>query len=210
MDISGHYNWIYANGKFPVCLRPSGVLFCPQFPTSSSWTVDNDNLFVNFGKYGTYTMKSLGPTNKLFEGHLTTNPSDWRKMEYVSPLSATETLLVGDGGGSVWEWEWEKGTFEVEFLCDAINHFVCKKFPSHSHWSLNDNTVEIDWGKYGQYQLVIDPFTKTMTGHGKDNKSNWRKAKFIRPLGNNALGDAPSHDHAGHEHGPSCGSGCGH
>lgn len=24
MDICGHYNWVYVNGNFPVCLRPSG------------------------------------------------------------------------------------------------------------------------------------------------------------------------------------------
>jgi len=211
MELSGHYNWIYASGNFPVSLRPSGVFNCPKFPASSSWKHENDNLSVNFGKYGTYLMKSSSNTNKIFEGYLSTNPNDWRKMEYVKPLSESETLLIGDGGGSVWEWEWEKGTFEVEFICDAINHFVCKQFPAHSHWSLNDNTIDVDWGKYGKYELVIDPSTKTMTGFVKNNNLSWRKAKFIRPLGIDALTSAPSHDHSHHhEHGSSCGSGCDH
>lgn len=31
MDVlSGHYNWIYANGQFPVCLRSNGVFSCPK------------------------------------------------------------------------------------------------------------------------------------------------------------------------------------
>jgi hypothetical protein len=201
MDISGHYNWIYANGQFPILLRPNGVFCCPKFPAASTWSQDGDQVTINWGKYGIYNMKATTPV--LLEGHTATNPSDWRKMEKVKALSDTEKLLLGDGGGSVWDFQWEKGSFEVEFICDSINHFVCKQFPAHSHWSLNENTLDIDWGKYGKYELVMDPASKTMTGFVKNNPSSWRKAKFLRPLGNEALSSAPAHDHH-HEHNESC------
>jgi hypothetical protein len=209
MELSGHYNWIYPSGQFPVCLRSNGVFCCPSFPASSTWQQQGDLIQINWGKYGVYNLKQTSIST--LEGHSSTNPQDWRKMEKIKDLSDSEKVLLGNGGGSVWNFEWEKGSFEVEFLCDSINHFVCKQFPAHSHWSLNDNTVDIDWGKYGKYELVINPQTGTMSGFVKNNPSSWRKAQFLRPLGLEALASAPAHDHSHHhEHGESCSSGCKH
>lgn len=202
-SLSGHYNWIYNNGQFPVILRPNGVFSCSKFPVPATWTIDGDNISVDWNKYGIYNMKSS--SSSMLEGHLSTNPSDWRKMEKIKSLSDSELTLLGNGGGSAWEFIWEKGSFEVEFICDSINHFVCKQFPAHSHWALNENTVDIDWGKYGKFEMTLDNATKTMTGFVKNNPSSWRKAKFIRPLGVESLASAPSHDHSHHhEHNESC------
>ena len=38
---------------------------------------------------------------------------------------------------------------------DGFNHFVCPKFPAHSHWSMDGNKVYINWGSYGEYELEV-------------------------------------------------------
>ena len=48
----------------------------------------------------------------------------------------------------MWSFEYEKGAFEVEFRCDALNHFICTLYPAHSHWTCDGNVVSISWGKY--------------------------------------------------------------
>ena len=136
-----------------------------------------------------------------FEGFLSGQPSKWRKMSFVRPFSEFENLLMGDGGGSVWSLEWEKGSFEVEFRVDGLNHFVCSNFPAHSHWKLNDDgLLELDWGKYGKYEFhICDAAARTMSGSVKDEHAKWRKATFLRGLDVSTLQNVPSHDH-GHEH----------
>ena len=88
---------------------------------------------------------------------------------------------------SVWNFQHPGGSFEVEFRADAFNHFVSKvsitrtqiraqiradthththththtmrvqDFPAHSHWALTDNTLFINWGVYGEYELELAP-----------------------------------------------------
>jgi hypothetical protein len=84
-------------------------------------------------------------------------------------------------------------------VCDSFNHFVCPDFPAHSHWKMtSEDSLEINWGKYGEYELTFDPATGSWTGNKKGAPSNWRKASFMRALTPEAL-SASSHDHA-HEH----------
>ena len=120
-----------------------------------------------------------------------------------------------------------QGQFEIEFRVDGLNHFVCPTYPAHSHWSYDEttNTVDINWGKYGmtvyciillflacycihisfigEYVLVCDPASRSMTGHGKGDPGKWRKASFIRSLPTSSITDVPSHDHS-HVHDENC------
>jgi hypothetical protein len=64
--------------------------------------------------------------------------------------------------------------------------------------------LTISWGKYGEYEMLFDPASQTMSGHKVGQPSNWRKAKFLRPLGPDALTSGPAHDHT-HVHDEHCG-----
>merc|ERR1712207_130174 len=89
---------------------------------------------------------------------------NWRKATFKGPLSAAELALIGDGAGTEWDFEWSGGSFPVQFKADGYNHFKCNDFPAHAHWSLEDTKLRINWGEYGQYDLVVDAEAKTMEG----------------------------------------------
>lgn len=105
-------------------------------------------------------------------------------------------------GGTVWNFEWAKGSFEVEFRADAFNHFVCSSFPAHSHWSMDGNSIAINWDQYGEYEMQLDTSTLTMAGSKKGQPDNWRRATFVRSLGADGVAAIPAHDHShSHAHG---------
>lgn len=62
---------------------------------------------------------------------------------------------------------------------------------------LNDETdtpkVEINWGKFGTYELTIAADGESMDGSAKGQPENWRKAKRLRSLGQ--VAEAHVHDH---------------
>jgi hypothetical protein len=58
---------------------------------------------------------------------------------------------------------------------------------------LRRNVIEIDWGKYGQYVLTVDPATKTMVGSTKGNAADWRRCAYVRDLA--AKPGGSEHDH---------------
>jgi hypothetical protein len=114
---------------------------------------------------------------------------------------------------------------EIEFRADGHNHFVSSGFPAHSHWTMQeDGKVDLDWGKYGRwfsllagsspfmygwlagkYELQINADAQSMEGSKAGQPGNWRRVRFIRPLGTDALSSVPSHDHShSHAHGESC------
>jgi hypothetical protein len=129
------------------------LLYLMSSVGAASWTYDagSNTLEINWGKkYGNYTLIRTSET--ALEGSVSGNPSKWRKMNLIRPFSPAEQLMLGEGGGSVWEMSWEKGVVgEIEFRGDGFNHFV-SKYPAHSHWSMNaDGKVTLDWGKYGKY-----------------------------------------------------------
>lgn len=204
---AGSYVWSYKSGSFPVTLRPNGVFFCKDHMAPATWTTDpaTSALLVDWSKYGKYAFTASGEGQ--FEGSIVGNADSWRKMKFVQPLTPAEALLLGEGGGSVWDWEYAGGTFEVEFICDSYNHFVCKEYPAHSHWSIDtaSNKVAVEWDKYGSYDLVIDPATGSMSGSKRGQEANWRKLHFKRPLAAQAMAGAPAHDHEHqHVHSDSC------
>lgn len=102
---AGVYTWEYANGRFDVALRPNSVFYSPKFPASASWSCVDGTLRIDWKNYGNY---ELIKTENGFEGTAVGKPTSWRKMTYSRPFTDIETLLMGNGGGSVWNYEWEK------------------------------------------------------------------------------------------------------
>ena len=200
---SGHYLFSYAGGTFPVDLRPSGVFYCSQFPAQAKYTVQENNMMIDWANYGKYVLQLEAAGS--WSGHKLEDASSWRKLTFSAPFIAEESLLMGNGVGSVWGFQWEKGEFEIEFCCDGFNHFVCREFSEHSHWTNEGKNLSINWGKYGEYEMVVDAITQTMVGHKKGQPANWRRAYFKKPISADALPAVPAHDHSHkHEHGETC------
>eukprot|EP00596_Hydrurales_sp_CCMP1899_P009171 CAMPEP_0119034118 /NCGR_PEP_ID=MMETSP1177-20130426/1157_1 /TAXON_ID=2985 /ORGANISM="Ochromonas sp, Strain CCMP1899" /LENGTH=175 /DNA_ID=CAMNT_0006991359 /DNA_START=27 /DNA_END=551 /DNA_ORIENTATION=+ len=175
MAAPGVYSWTYAGGNFPVCLRPNGIFYCPQYSAAASWKLeDNVKIIIDWKNFGQYELNIDLTQEGLLEGYQVGKPNNWRKMTFLRPFSAAELLLMGEGGGSVWNFEYQGGAFEVEYRCDGFNHFICNTYPAHSHWTMMDNDkIHISWDKYGEYELEVNSDTKTMTGSKVDQPDNW-------------------------------------
>ena len=86
----------------------------------------------------------------------------------------------------------------TERACFASRAVVCNDFPAHSHWRLDNAesatpTVYINWGKFGEYELLLSADGENMVGSAKGQPDNWRKAKRLKALGN--VEEAHVHDH---------------
>lgn len=184
--MEGIYEFGHPGGAFEVHCRPHGKFFAPKFQAKSAWLLHEGKLQVDFGKFGQYEFVQQEPG--AWKGGAVGNPENWRTMKFVRPFSAAEIKLLG----SRWSLIHPGGEFEVEFHADAFNHFVCHSFPAHSHWTMSGNNVHVSWGKYGEYDLVIDETGDNMTGSATGAPDNWRKARYIAPLDAGAV--------SGHEH----------
>lgn len=199
MSFLGHYKWQYAGSPtgFDVSLRPNGLFFSGLYGPGT-YAVQDNQLSVDWKKYGKYQFTLTNPSTGLFEGAAVGDASQWRKMQFVSGFTPSEQALMGEHGfGTEWNFEWEKGAFPVLFYFDAHNHFVCPQFPSHSHWSMEENRLLINWEKYGNYEMLVDAASMKMEGCKQGQPTNWRRASFIRSL-TAADGAPPAHDHSHH------------
>lgn len=177
-DLEGVYDFAHPGGTFDVHLRPGGRFFAPLFQARASWSLAEDQrLLIDFQKYGRYELTRLEGSAE-FEGSAVGDPSNWRKMKRRRPFSEAEAKLLD----SVWELQHPGGSFPVEFRADGFNHFVSKDFPAHSHWSMTGDTVYINWGAYGEYELILDDAGDSMAGSVKGQPENWRKAVRKGPL----------------------------
>lgn len=83
-----------------------------------------------------------------------------------------------------YDFNWSGGTFLV--CLRPAGTFFCPAFQVASRWELEGNTVNIDWAKYGKYELTFDPATRSMEGNALPKKEgdekNWRKAVFKNGL----------------------------
>lgn len=191
----GVYNFQHPGGQFDVHLRPGGRFFAPNFQARASWSVSEDGeMFIEWGKFGQYKLSITDPAARAFEGAAVSNAQSWRKMALRRPFTVAEMKLMD----SEWELEHPGGKFNVEFRADGYNHFVCNAFPAHSHWRLDNAdsatpSLYINWGKYGEYDLIIAADGESMTGSAKGQPDNWRKMTRLRTLGN--VEEAHVHDH---------------
>ena len=75
-------------------------------------------------------------------------------------------------------WEHPKGAFQV-FL-RPNNVFFCPSFPAQASWQcLAENTLQIDWKKFGLYnfQAISEGL---YDGSLVSDTNAWRKMKFVR------------------------------
>jgi len=103
----GVYTWLHAGGSFPVALRPNGVFHCSSFPALASWQDEQSRRVVDWKQYGKYEF-ALAADGSCFEGGAVGNPTNWRKMSFLRPFTAPESILMAGPGGSAWDFQWEK------------------------------------------------------------------------------------------------------
>mmetsp|Transcript_63802 Transcript_63802/g.164240 ORF Transcript_63802/g.164240 Transcript_63802/m.164240 type:complete len:204 (+) Transcript_63802:86-697(+) len=197
-DLVGWYSLSWKGGAFEVCLRPAGYFFCSKFQAPARWELVDNVIRIDWAKFGKYELTVDAATKSMTGNAVPKNeedPGNWRKAEFVRPLSPVEALLIGDGAGSEWDFQWSDGHFPVQFKADGYNHFKCDEFPAHAHWSLSEDTLKINWAQYGNYELKISADSKTMEGGpiGGDWSSDWRKASFTRNLIDNKVMEACEH-----------------
>lgn len=174
-EYEGIYDFTHPGGTFDVHLRPGGRFYAPQFQARATWDISEDKkLRIDWAKFGKYDLTPKGTSPPSFEGSAVGDLKNWRKMALKKPFSVAEAKLLD----SSWEFQHQGGTFSVEFRADGFNHFVSKDFPAHSHWSLTRNTVYINWGPYGEYELELDESGDKMAGSLKGQPDNWRKATW--------------------------------
>ena len=118
------------------------------------------------------------------------NPDDWRKANFVRAFTPQEALL----SGSAWQLHFEGGSpFRVEFHADG--HFNAPAYPAHSWYKLDGDAVFVEWGKYGQYEFVLDVAKREMNGHLRGNEKSWRRLEYTEPMA-----AYQKKHHCGHDH----------
>jgi len=162
--------------------------------------IEGNVINLDWGKFGKYQL-TFDPASKHMEGFAVPENKDdeknWRKADFLRPLSAEESALLGDGAGSEWDFEWSGGKFPVSFKADAYNHFVCEEHPAHAHWAWDQQKelLTINWDKYGTYEMKINLTEKTMEGSAKGQPEEWRKAQHSRNLIDNKVVEHCEHHH---------------
>ena len=175
----GCYSFEWKGGTFDVEFRPDGVFWCKKFPAEASYAVEGDTVKVDWGKFGKYELRADGGNPKSLVGAVagSSNPDDWRKANFVRAFTPQEALL----SGSAWQLHFEGGSpFRVEFHADG--RFVCPSFPGQFTYTLRDDAVAVEWGKYGSYDFTLDVGAKVMAGCLRGNAAAWRRAEYVEPL----------------------------
>ena len=193
-EATGIYSFVHPGGEFEVHLRDKGRFWAPEFQCKSTWQLNVDgSLLIDFQQYGKYALDPMG--DGCFSGSAVGKPESWRKMSKKRAFSRAERSVMD----SKWEFEHAGGSFEVEFRADAFNHFVCEQYPAHSHWRLKHAesatpTLYINWGKFGEYELVVSEDGSSASGSVKGRPAQWRKMKNLGALGAD-LRVYAEHDH---------------
>ena len=63
--------------------------------------------------------------------------------------------------------------FRVEFHADG--RFVSPSFPGNFSYTLSDDSVAVEWGRYGSYDFKLDVSTKEMAGSYRGDLASWRR-----------------------------------
>lgn len=200
-SIHGWYDFQWSGGSFLICFRPGGTFFAPKFQAQARWEMKDNVVQIDWVKFGKYEM-TFDPETRSMTGNgipKTDAETNWRKAKFLNELSPTESLLLGDGAGTKWDFAWKGGTFEIQFKGDGFNHFKCEDFPAHAHWSLEGNELKIFWAEFGNYKMDIDLENKTMSGGeigGDETKDTWWR-KASNPT---KLMDQKTLEHCEHHH----------
>jgi len=141
--------------------------------------INNNTLGISWGKFGVYELTVSGDE---LAGSYVGKPQEWRKMRKLRDLSPVELRMLGaEGQGSEWTFIYDGGSFPITFKGDGYNHFVCKQYPAHAHWTLGGaegDELTIFWDKFGTYTMKVDA-AGTGAGCLKDHPAQWRKMEFV-------------------------------
>mmetsp|Transcript_24218 Transcript_24218/g.33148 ORF Transcript_24218/g.33148 Transcript_24218/m.33148 type:complete len:212 (-) Transcript_24218:338-973(-) len=90
----------YNGGAFNVQFRGDGFnhFICPEYPAHSHWVIggaNSDELTINWGQFGTYEIRVDGVSGRG-EGSAKGQPSNWRKMSWISDI--TPESIASEGG----------------------------------------------------------------------------------------------------------------
>ena len=80
--IEGAWLWSYKGGSFEVHFAPNSEFVCPSYPAHSHYDVQGEEVRINWGKYGNYSM-TIGSDGKTMEGYYAGYPDEWRKAVFV-------------------------------------------------------------------------------------------------------------------------------
>ena len=109
----------------------------------------------------------------------------------MSEVNAGQEALLS---GSAWQLHFEGGSpFRVEFHADG--HFNAPAYPAHSWYKIDGDAVFVEWGKYGQYEFVLDVAKREMNGHLRGNEKSWRRLEYTEPMA-----AYQKKHHCGHDH----------
>ena len=100
-----------------------------------------------------------------------------------APSHPTATIPTGH-----YHFGWRGGTIAVELRAGGV--FWCRKFPAAASYAVEGDTVKIDWGRFGKYELNAKSgdagagVTAVLMGSvaGSDATDDWRTATFVRPF----------------------------
>jgi hypothetical protein len=61
--LEGVYNWSYSGGEFLVELRPFGSFYCKSYPASSTWSLEDKTVKIDWQKFGKYELEVIENAN---------------------------------------------------------------------------------------------------------------------------------------------------
>ena len=61
--------------------------------------------------------------------------------------------------------------------------------------AIDGDAVFVEWGKYGQYEFVLDVAKREMNGHLRGNEKSWRRLEYTEPMA-----AYQKKHHCGHDH----------
>jgi hypothetical protein len=172
---TGVYDLAWKGGEFSVQLRANGVFYCRKFPAESTWSFIDGTLAIDWKKYGKYVLKPQADGS--LKGSVLDKPEDWRTAKFVRARTAAEELV----DASAWDISYAGGApFRVEFHADG--HFHSPDYPGHHLYTLDGNSLTINWGKFGTYDLTVDADARSASGHLRGNEASWRKLAYVEAL----------------------------
>jgi hypothetical protein len=62
---------------------------CPTYPAHSHYSLDGNNLSLDWGQYGSYELV-VDPGTGTMQGCEKFKPAEWRRCSYIRPLEAQQ------------------------------------------------------------------------------------------------------------------------
>eukprot|EP00931_Biecheleriopsis_adriatica_P016552 TRINITY_DN12160_c0_g1_i1.p1 TRINITY_DN12160_c0_g1~~TRINITY_DN12160_c0_g1_i1.p1 ORF type:complete len:204 (+),score=46.73 TRINITY_DN12160_c0_g1_i1:54-665(+) len=89
------WDFEWSGGKFPVTFKADGYnhFQCDQFPAHAHWSLEGDQLKINWAEYGKYVL-TVDAAAKTMSGSSEGAPEDWRKASFLRNKISDATLTV--------------------------------------------------------------------------------------------------------------------